>query len=129
MLGGPLGRAFDVSADGSLSNQRLVYDFAPGRGGDGMRLDLEGNLYVAAGVLQPRHACETGDVPTGIYVITPAGELLGRQLVPHDFLIRQGDAHLVAVPVVPLVPVVPVVHPRLGSGHLGRGDRGGHPDR
>ena len=31
--------AFDVSADGQLSKQRLVFDFGKGRGGDGMRLD------------------------------------------------------------------------------------------
>src|SRR5688572_9668452 len=30
--------AFDLSTNGVASNQRLVYDFAPGRGGDGMRL-------------------------------------------------------------------------------------------
>src|SRR5262249_26296341 len=46
--------AFDLAADGSLSKQRLVYDFGKGRGGDGMRVDLNGNLWVAAGINRPR---------------------------------------------------------------------------
>src|SRR5262249_51844443 len=35
---------FDVSPEGKLSGQRLVCDFGKGRGGDGMRLDVKGNL-------------------------------------------------------------------------------------
>src|SRR4029077_3072240 len=42
--------AFDVAEDGSPSGQRLVFDFGKGRGGDGMRLDTRGNLWVAAGI-------------------------------------------------------------------------------
>ena len=76
--------AFDLSADGLPSNQRLVYDFAPGRGGDGMRTDVEGNLWIAAGVSRARHANETAEVPPGVYVITPKGNLLGRIPVPED---------------------------------------------
>ena len=78
--------SFDLDDEGQPSNQRLVYDFAPGRGGDGMRLDVEGNLYVAAGILCPRHGGETADVPPGIYIITPAGELRERIAVPEDVL-------------------------------------------
>ena len=66
--------AFDVSKEGALSNQRLVYDFGKGRGGDGMRLDRQGNLWVAAGVITPRGPGETTDVPPGVYVITPYGK-------------------------------------------------------
>jgi len=76
--------AFDLSADGRPSNPRLVYDFAPGRGGDGMRTDVRGNLWIAAGVSRPRHANETGDVPSGVYVVAPNGEMLGRIPVPED---------------------------------------------
>jgi gluconolactonase len=76
--------AFDLSPDGLPSNRRLVYDFAPGRGGDGMRTDVRGNLWIAAGISRPRHANETGDVPPGIYVVTPSGEMLGRIPVPED---------------------------------------------
>lgn len=78
--------AFDLDAGGNPSNQRVVFDFAPGRGGDGMRLDVEGNLYVAAGIKMPRGPHETKDVPPGIYVMTPQGELLGRIPVYEDVL-------------------------------------------
>jgi len=78
--------AFDLSADGSLSRQRLVFDFAPGRGGDGMAVDRAGYLYIAAGLSQPRGPHETADVPAGIYIITPQGELTGRIPVPEDVI-------------------------------------------
>jgi len=78
--------AFDVQTDGRLANQRLVFDFGRGRGGDGMRLDTQGNLWVAAGVLKPRNPFETADVQTGIHVISPAGKLLGRIPIPEDVL-------------------------------------------
>jgi gluconolactonase len=78
--------AFDLDETGSPSNQRTVIDFAPGRGGDGMRLDIEGNLYVAAGIMIPRSPHETDDVPPGIYVIRPDGELIGRIPVYEDVL-------------------------------------------
>jgi gluconolactonase len=76
--------SFDVAADGRLSGQRPVFDFGRGRGGDGMRLDTHGNLWIAAGVLFPRHSGETADVPSGVYVVTPKGELLGRISIPED---------------------------------------------
>src|SRR3569623_26359 len=60
-------RAFDLTPAGRAQNQRLVCDFAPGRGGDGMAVDIEGNLYIAAGIAHPRHSCETVDVAPGIY--------------------------------------------------------------
>jgi gluconolactonase len=76
--------SFDVAKDGLLSGQRLVFDFGRGRGGDGMRLDEYGNLWVAAGILHARHPGETDEVPAGVYVITPQGELLGRIPIPED---------------------------------------------
>jgi gluconolactonase len=78
--------AFDVSPEGKLSGQRLVYDFGKGRGGDGMRLDVQGNLWVAAGILTPRGPGESTDVPPGVYVITPQGKLLGRIPIPEDVI-------------------------------------------
>jgi sugar lactone lactonase YvrE len=58
-------RAFDVSADGGLSNGRIWADMAsPDAGGpDGMKVDREGNVYC------------TG--PGGLWVFTPGGECLG----------------------------------------------------
>lgn len=78
--------AFALAGDGSLSRQRLVFDFAPGRGGDGMCVDQQGNLYIAAGIQRPRGPHETTDVPPGIYVVTPNGELRGRIPIPEDVL-------------------------------------------
>ncbi len=76
--------SFDVSSDGSLTGQRLVFDFGHGRGGDGMRLDEHGNLWIAAGINYPRHSGETADVKAGIYVITPDSQLLGCIPIPED---------------------------------------------
>jgi gluconolactonase len=78
--------AFDLSAEGDLSNQRVVFDFAPGRGGDGMAVDREGTLYIAAGISRPRGPHETADVPPGIWVVTPAGQLQGRIPIVEDVL-------------------------------------------
>jgi len=79
--------AFDVAADGSLSKQRLVYDFGKGRGGDGMKVDRKGNLWVAAGLNKPRgNPGESLDVPAGVYVISPEGKLLGRIPIPEDLI-------------------------------------------
>lgn len=78
--------SFAISPEGTLSGQRLVYDFGRGRGGDGMRLDMQGNLWVAAGILIPRTSGETADVPAGVYVIDPQGHLLGRIPIPEDVI-------------------------------------------
>jgi gluconolactonase len=76
--------AFNLAEDGTPSGRRLVFDFGRGRGGDGVRLDERGNLWVAAGIAFPRNPGESADVPPGIYVITPKGELLGRIPIPED---------------------------------------------
>jgi gluconolactonase len=78
--------AFDVSPGGALSNRRLVYDFRQGRGGDGVRVDMKGNLWVAAGIRTPRPPGEVTDVPQGVYVISPLGKLLGRVPIPEDYV-------------------------------------------
>ena len=78
--------AFDIADDGTPRNKRLVFDFGKGRGGDGMRLDTQGNLWVAAGIAIPRTAGETADVPPGVYVLNPSGKLLGRIPIPEDVI-------------------------------------------
>jgi len=78
--------AFDVAEDGSAAGRRLVFDFRKGRGGDGMRLDTRGNLWVAAGIAVPRTSGEDASVPPGIYIITPGGKLLGRIPIPEDVI-------------------------------------------
>ena len=54
--------AFDVQADGSLTNQR-VFVMLPSGGGDGMTIDSQGRLYITAG--------------PNIHVAAPDGKLLG----------------------------------------------------
>ena len=62
--------AFDVADDGTTGNQRVFAKLADtaGFGGDGMKVDSAGRLYV------------TGDA--GIYVFDPAGKQLGVIPVP-----------------------------------------------
>lgn len=65
--------AFSVQPDGTLADKRVLFDFGPNRRGiDGMALDVEGNIYAAAG---------NGD-NGGIYVFSPAGEPLAFILTP-----------------------------------------------
>jgi gluconolactonase len=78
--------AFDLSDDGTLSQQRLVFDFAPGRGGDGMCVDSQGTLYIAAGVFRSRSPNETNQYLPGVYVIRPDGTLLGSIPVTEDVI-------------------------------------------
>ena len=62
-------RVFDVSPDGTrLSGGDVFHKVAPGYC-DGMRVDEDGNLWSSAG--------------DGVHCLSPAGELLGKVLVPH----------------------------------------------
>lgn len=78
--------AFALDAGGNAYDRWPVYDFAPGRGGDGMELDVAGNLYVCAGILTQRLPTETTQNPPGVYVITPSGELVERIPIPTDVI-------------------------------------------
>ena len=65
-------RVFDVEADGSLANARVFAsgirsELEPGLP-DGMKCDQRGNIWVTA--------------PGGVWVYSPAGELLGKVRVP-----------------------------------------------
>jgi len=63
---------YQVGEDGSLKPDGIVYDFSPDRGIDGMWLDVEGNIYGAAG---------KGET-TGLFVISPEGKLLLHKPMP-----------------------------------------------
>ena len=78
--------AFNISPKGEVSDRRLVFDFRQGRGGDGIRVDMKGNLWVAAGIRTPRPPGEVTDVPQGVYVLSPQGKLLGRVPIPEDYV-------------------------------------------
>ena len=83
--GGPrLIQAYDLSSEGTVSDMRIFHDFYPGRSGDGMTIDSQGNLYVAAGLNQLRGTSETLDTVAGIHIFSPSGELLEHIPVPED---------------------------------------------
>ena len=83
-------RAFDLSPEGTLSNPRVCHDFAPGRGGDGMGIDVDGNVYVAAGMNQPRGTSETLQNQSAIYVLSPECELIKQIPIPQDTMTNLG---------------------------------------
>ncbi len=88
--------AFDLDAKGNLSQPRKLIDFYPGRSGDGMAIDEQGNLYVAAGLHATRKTSETLATRPGIHVISPAGKLLAFVQTPEDTITncRFGGADL-----------------------------------
>ena len=77
-------RAYDLLSNGKVANERVLINFYPGRSGDGMCIDAEGNLYVAAGLHKTRNTSETLDTKPGIHVISPAGKLIAYRETPED---------------------------------------------
>ncbi|MCB1279582.1 SMP-30/gluconolactonase/LRE family protein [Prosthecobacter sp.] len=77
-------RAYDLQPDGSVTNMRVLINLYPGRSGDGMELDEQGNLYVAAGLHKPRGTSETLDTRPGLHVFSPQGKLLAFVETPED---------------------------------------------
>lgn len=67
--------AFDIR-DGRLYNKRVLVDFSPGRSGDGLAVDVQGNIYVAAGLNALRGTSETLATPAGIHIFSPNGDRL-----------------------------------------------------
>jgi gluconolactonase len=60
-------RSFKVDAEGRLSGGKVFVEIEPGIP-DGLRIDVEGNLWVAAG--------------DGVHCYAPGGSLLGKILIP-----------------------------------------------
>jgi len=79
-------RAYDLKADGTLTNMRVFHNFYPGRSGDGMSIDVKGNLYVAAGLHRRRGTSETLDTRPGIHIFAPSGKLLKLIPIPEDLV-------------------------------------------
>lgn len=78
---------FSMHADGTpdLETQTLIHDWGTTRGPDGMKLDQQGRLYVAAGLNKPRPPAQTADAPTaGIYVFSPEGKQIDFLAIPRD---------------------------------------------
>ena len=65
------------SGDVVKNSRKKMHDFGRGRGGDGMALDVDGRLYVAAGRTVASPPNETTEVPGGVYVISPEGKQVG----------------------------------------------------
>jgi gluconolactonase len=77
---------FDLR-DGSVDrrSQKLIYDWGEGRGPDGLKQDIRGRLYVAAGLNKPNPPAEPAeDKKGGIYVFDPFGRLIDFLPVPTD---------------------------------------------
>jgi gluconolactonase len=85
--------AYDLADDGTVSRMRIFYNFYPGRSADGMKVDIQGNVYAVAGInfvstlnIRPNRQVsdETMDTKCGVYVISPQGTLLKFIPVPED---------------------------------------------
>ena len=82
--GARLIRAYDLAPDGTVRNMRVHYNFYPGRSGDGMSIDTQGNLWVAAGLNNTRGTSETLDTKCGVHVISPQGKRINFIPIPED---------------------------------------------
>jgi gluconolactonase len=70
---------FALGPDGTVdpASRALIHDWGSTRGPDGIKLDAEGRLFVAAGLNRQNPPYETQEKPTaGIYVFSPAGKLV-----------------------------------------------------
>jgi len=66
LAGHHLLQAFDLAADGTVSNRRVLVDYAPNSGPDGLVADVDGNIYIA----------ERSESRPGIAVRTATGKEL-----------------------------------------------------
>lgn len=72
---------FPRNTDGAINTkqQELIYDWKQGRGPDGLKEDIAGNLYVAGGLNKPNPPFEPdADIKGGIYAINPNLEMSKR---------------------------------------------------
>lgn len=80
---------FKLNEDGSVDveSRKLMFDWQTDRGPDGMAIDQDGRLYVAAGFNFPKPPVETAKkYRAGIYIISSAGKLLQFIPVPADMI-------------------------------------------
>ena len=77
---------FRLRADGTVdsASRHLVHDWGTGRGPDGLKTDVDGRLYVAAGRTKARLPHETADPVGGVYIFSPDGKLLDVIAIPDD---------------------------------------------
>jgi gluconolactonase len=79
-------RAYDLSPEGTVSKMRVFHDFYPGRSADGLCIDILGNVYAGAGLIQRRGTDETLDTKAGIHVFSPAGKQIDFIPIPEDLV-------------------------------------------
>ncbi len=78
--------AFSLDANGIPTGERReLHDFGAGRGGDGMCVDRDDNLYVTAGANR-LYTNQNTDNPAGVYVFSSVGKLLGIIPSPEDMI-------------------------------------------
>ena len=78
---------FDLDADGSASanSRKLIFDWKTSRGPDGLKMDQDNRLFVAAGLNKPNPPYETVEPhEAGIYVLSYDGQLLDFIAIPRD---------------------------------------------
>ena len=68
---------FDLNADGTVKpgSRTVIFDWKGSRGPDGLKMDIKGRLYVAAGVNQA-NPNETDEFKAGCYILSPKGKLI-----------------------------------------------------
>jgi gluconolactonase len=67
-------RSFALTEEGLPLDRTVLVEFSPGRSADGLAVDVDGNLYVAAGLNRLRGTAETLATRAGIHVFSPLGE-------------------------------------------------------
>jgi gluconolactonase len=78
---------FELGADGSVNakSRKLVFDWKTSRGPDGLKIDTQNRLFVAAGLNRANPPDETASPYTGgIYVLSYDGKLLDFISIPVD---------------------------------------------
>lgn len=76
-------RAYPVREDGILGPKMVLYNFWPNRGVDGMKLDIDGNIWATAGNRNNTEQ-DAGGLPPGpkIIVFSPQGKVLRHYMLP-----------------------------------------------
>ena len=78
---------FKLQSDGAIDprSRMLIFDWQNGRGPDGVKVDREGRLYVAAGLNKSHPPYESADkFKGGVYIISPDGKLIDFIGIPVD---------------------------------------------
>lgn len=67
--------ALDVNGEVKHGTRKVLFDWKEGRGPDGMKMDAQGRIYVAAGTNQVTEF-ETTRFKAGCYILSPSGRLI-----------------------------------------------------